>query len=143
MPAQILLALAYEQLGMYEEAVVEFENAKRAGFHAAATSGLGHLFAVTDRQSGAEEAELELSAEGQNRHISDYWRAVICAGRRQKTEALAFLQKCLRERDPALLWLNADARFAAMRDDPGFQDMLGQLGRPSVRGSQVCAMARS
>lgn len=128
-PAQIVLALAYGQLGMYEEAVVEFQNARRCeGFQAAATSGLGQVFAVAGLQSEAEQACLELSTLGQNRYVSYYWHAVVCAGRGQQSQALSFLEESLRQRDPALLWLRADARFDAVREDERFQVVLRRLG---------------
>ncbi len=128
-PAQILLALAYEQLGMYEEAVVEFHNAQRCtGFQAAASSGLGHLFAITGREDDAEGAVRQLSTQAQTGYVPCYWFAVICAGRRQHSQALSFLAESLRQREPALLWLKADARFDAIRKDDRFQILLRRLG---------------
>jgi tetratricopeptide (TPR) repeat protein len=132
-PAQIVLALSYQQLGMFEEAVVEFQNAKRcAAFQPAATSGLGHLFAAAGFQREAEEAFLELSAQSRNRYVSGYWLAVICTGGKQKSQALSFLEECVDLRDPALLWLNADARFDVLRDDERFQTVLGRVGTRAV-----------
>ncbi|MBV8812594.1 MAG: winged helix-turn-helix domain-containing protein [Acidobacteriaceae bacterium] len=127
-PAQILLALAYQQLGMYEEAVVEFQNAQRCtGLQAAATSGLGHVFAVAGLEDNAEQAFRELSTQAQSRYVPYYWYAVICAGRRQKDQALSFLEESFRQRDPALLSLKADARFDNMRTDDRFQVLLRRL----------------
>lgn len=128
-PAQVQLASCYEQLGLNEEAVVEFQNAKRcAGFNAAAVGGLGQVCAKAGQVSEAEQAFVELASEAQNRYVSSYWFALLCAGRSETSRALAYLQESLRERDPALLWLKADARFDAMRGDERFQAMLGELG---------------
>ncbi len=128
-PAQILLALAYGQLGMYEEAVVEFQNARRCeGFQAPATSGLGQVFAMAGLESEAEQACLELSTLAEDRYVSYYWHAVVCAGRGQKNQALSFLEESLRERDPVLLWMRADARFDTLREDERFQIVLRRLG---------------
>ncbi len=137
-PAQILLALSYQQLGMFEEAVVEFQNAKRCtAFQPAAISGLGHLSAIAGFHTEAEEAFLELSAQARNRYVSGYYSAVICAGRKQNCEALSFLEPCVQLRDPALLWLNADARFDTLRDHERFQIM---LGRVDIRNHRQCCM---
>lgn len=127
-PAQILLARTYEQLGMYEEAVVEFQNAQRcAEFLPAATGGLGHVFAVTGLHNEAEQAFLELTTPAQNRYVSPYFPALVCAGRKQKGEALTFLEESLRQRDPAALWLKADARLDALREEERLQIVLPRL----------------
>lgn len=112
-PAQLLLALAYEQLGMYDEALIEFENAQCCvGFEAAATAGRGHVFSAMGRDSDAEQCLLKLSRQAERRYISPYWYAVICAGRNDDAQALSRLEQSLGQRDPALLWLKADVRFA-------------------------------
>src|SRR5207237_2410828 len=42
-PAQQTLGLAYEQAGMYDEAIVEFENARAcSGGHPSTVAALGH-----------------------------------------------------------------------------------------------------
>ncbi len=127
-PAQVLLALAYEQLGMYEEAVVEFQNAQNcSGFQAAAVSGLFHVCALAGLQSQADQTSFGLFRQERNRYVADYWRAVICLGQKQTGEALAFLEKSLAQRDPALLWLKADARFDVLQENPRFQELLRSL----------------
>jgi DNA-binding winged helix-turn-helix (wHTH) protein/Tfp pilus assembly protein PilF len=128
-PAQILLALAYERLAMYEEALVEFQNAQSCvGFTAAATSGMGQVFGVTGLDSEAERMFVELSSQAENGYVSPYRYAVVCAGRRQEAQALSFLEESLRQRDPVLLSLNADARLDSMRNEDRFQMLLRSLG---------------
>jgi DNA-binding winged helix-turn-helix (wHTH) protein/Tfp pilus assembly protein PilF len=131
-PAQILLALAYEQLGMYEESLIEFQNAQSwQGLEAAAAAGMGHVFAVTGRDCEAEQCSLKLSRQGESRYISPYWHAVICAGQKQEDRAISNLEESLRQRDPALLWLKADARFHALLNEScagiGFRNRLDGL----------------
>ncbi|HEX4232089.1 MAG TPA: winged helix-turn-helix domain-containing protein [Bryobacteraceae bacterium] len=128
-PAQILLALAYERLGMYEEALVEFQNARSCvGFKAVATSGMGQVFGVTGLDMEAERMFVELSKQAESGYVSPYRYAVVCAGRRQEAQALSFLEESLRQRDPALLSLNADARLDALRGHEEFQTVLRRLG---------------
>jgi DNA-binding winged helix-turn-helix (wHTH) protein/tetratricopeptide (TPR) repeat protein len=128
-PAQIRLALAYEQLAMYEEALVEFQNAQTCtGFEAAAISGMGQVFAVTGLHHEAEHSVRELSRRAKNRYISPYWYAAVCAGRRQESRVLSYLEESVRQRDTALLSLKTDARFDAMRQHERFQIVLHRLG---------------
>lgn len=131
-PAQILLALAYEQLGMYEESVVEFQNARRCGgFQAAIISGLVHVLTTADRKREAEEELHELWKQARNGYVSDYWQAIVCAARQQFAQAASFLEDALGHRDTALLWAKSDPRFDPMRDDPRFQNVLQTMGIPA------------
>jgi len=128
-PAQLLLALAYEQLGMYEEAIVEFQNAQLcSACGVSALGGLSEVFAVTGQQDESEQAFRELSAQASSRYVSSYWHAVVYAGRRQQNLALSHLEQSVEQRDPALLWLKADARFDSMRQSPGFRALLERVG---------------
>ena len=113
-PAQILLALSYEQLGMYEEAIVEFKNAKRCpGFESVASTGLGHIFAVTGLQGEPDQGS-----------VSNYGCALLCTARGEKGQAFRFLEESLRQRNPATLWVGADARFDTLREDERFRILL-------------------
>ncbi len=133
-PAQLVLALAYEQLEMFDEALVEFRNAQTcAGFKPQAISGMGHLFATNGFHSEAELAFVELSEQAKTRHVSSYWHAPICAGRKQDGEALTFLEQAFRERDPAMLSLSADRRFHALQNFERFRILLNRLTNPLAR----------
>jgi hypothetical protein len=125
----MVLALAYEQLGMYEEALVEFKNAQCCvGFEAAAIGGMGQVFGAMGLDREAEHTICELSRKAENGYVSPYSYAVVCAGRRQESQALSFLEESLRQHDAALLSLNADARFDGIREHDRFQAVLGVLG---------------
>src|SRR5580692_13132689 len=54
-PAQNTLGLAYQQLGMIEEAIVELDNARAcSGDHPAAQAALAHALASAGRRQEAE-----------------------------------------------------------------------------------------
>ncbi|MGC2658259.1 MAG: winged helix-turn-helix domain-containing protein [Bryobacteraceae bacterium] len=132
-PAQLILALAYEQLSMYEEAQVEFQNAESCvGFKAAATSGMGHLFGLSGRHAEAERALTGLTKLSEDCHVSPYRYAVVRAGLEQDDQALSFLEESLEQHDPALLLLNADARFDGMRQQERFQMILRSVSAGSL-----------
>lgn len=124
-PAQIQLAQAYEELGMYDEALVEYRNARHSpGFEPAATAGIGELLAATGREQDSEQAYRELTKQAETRYVAPYFYALIYAGRKQGEQALWFLENSFRERDPALLSLRGDARFREVRDTERFRTML-------------------
>lgn len=135
-PAQILLALAYEQLEMYDDALVEFRNAGCCvGFKAAATSGMGHVFAMAGLDDEAEQSAAELSRQAANGYVSPYCRALVCAGRGQENQALSFLEESVRHHDPALLSLNADPRFDYLRERDRFQRILRSVESDAAKKS--------
>jgi DNA-binding winged helix-turn-helix (wHTH) protein/Tfp pilus assembly protein PilF len=128
-PAQIQLAQAYEELRMYDEALVEYGNARSSpGFEPAATAGIGELLAVTGRDQESEEAYRELTRQAETRYVAPYFYALICAGRRQEEQALWFLENSFREHDPALLSVRGDARFRGIRDCDRFRAMVKGMG---------------
>jgi Tfp pilus assembly protein PilF len=127
--AQLLLALAYEQLGMYEEAVIEFRNAQRsATCRVAALGGLSELFAITGRPGDSQQAFRELSEQSAIRHVSHFWHALAYCGQGLPDHALANLEKSANDRDPAMLSLNADARFDGLRNSARFISLLKKAG---------------
>lgn len=127
-PAQFLLGLTYEQLGMYDEALVEFRNAQAcSGFQAAGTSAAGYLHALMGLKDSAEKAVIELDKYAQTRYVSSYWYAVICSGRRQERQAIWHLEESVRQRDSAALWMRADARFNGLQRNEGFSKLLAEF----------------
>jgi tetratricopeptide (TPR) repeat protein len=123
-PAQMLLALAYEKLEMYEESIVEFQNARlSSACRIPALSGLSAVCALAGLHTQSELAHRELTTESTTRHVSTYWHAVICVARQQTSQALDFLETSLQQRDPTLLWLPSDARFDHLRHSPRLQKL--------------------
>jgi DNA-binding winged helix-turn-helix (wHTH) protein len=127
-PAQVLLALAYEQLSQFEEAMVEYQNAQlSSACRVPAISGLCAVCAVAGLSSESETAYRELSDLSRNRYVSSYWQAVVFAGRKQSAQAVACLEESFQRRDPAALWLKADARFDFVRDEPRYKVLVDSL----------------
>jgi hypothetical protein len=47
-----------------------------------------------------------------------------------KERALAYLERAVEERDPAVLWLRVDPRVDALRPHPRFRALVAKLGVP-------------
>jgi tetratricopeptide (TPR) repeat protein len=104
-PAQLLLANTYLQLELYEEAIVEFQNAQTCpACQAPATSGLAQAFALSGLHAESDQALGELTAQSATRYVSKYWQAAAHAARGQHDQAGALRQEAFAERDPLLLW---------------------------------------
>lgn len=128
-PAQNTLGLAYEQLGMFEEAITEFENARIcSGQHPAAIAALAHASAVAGRQNEADEALRELEDLFRARPVSSYWKGIAYLGMGRNEEALQCIEKACNERDAWLVWMKVEPRFDPISSHPRFARVLGKLG---------------
>ena len=97
---------------------------------------MGQVFGVMGLDAEAERTMVELSRQADNGYVPPYSYAVVHAGRKQENQALSFLEESLRQYDPALLSLNADARFDGIREHDRFQTVLRGLGAEFRRGSK-------
>lgn len=123
--AQLTLGLAYEQMGMLDEAVVEFRNARVcSGDQPAVVAALAHFYAVAGRPSEAAEALQTLRELNQRRYVSSYWYGVVYAGLADYETALDWLENACEERDVWLTWLGVEPRFDEIRSQGRFQELL-------------------
>ncbi len=133
-PAQNTLGLAYEQLGMTEEAIVEFQNASVcSGSHPAAQAALGHAYATAGRQCEAQEVLAELERSAQNRFVSPYWLSILAVGLGEDARAIEWLLRAHQDRDVWLVWLSVEPRFDRMRANPDFQRFKPQMNADERR----------
>ena len=128
-PAQRILALVCAQLGLYEEAITEAENAcVCSDRHPAAVCALGCVNATLGLRERAENALRELHPESSRAYTSWYWRAAIYARLNEQPVALEALGAAFTQRDPLLLWLGVDPGFDLLRTHSGFTALLQRLG---------------
>jgi DNA-binding winged helix-turn-helix (wHTH) protein len=100
-PAQLILGLAHQQLGMAEESIAELENAVTcSGRNPVPLAVLGHL-----NPDGAGEVLRELEEQAARRHVPPSAYALVHAGRGATSDALGWLRRAFEERDSNLLWL--------------------------------------
>ncbi len=133
-PAQLILALSYEQLGFLDEALDEFHNAANVPeYRMPALAGRGHLLASADRKHELDEVLCALAAQPNARGFH-YAQALLCVARQQHESAFRHLAASSKQREPALLWVNSDARMGALRSDPRFDLLLEQTEFLGQRG---------
>ena len=126
--AQHVLGLVYEQMEMYEEAVIEFQNAQRSGDEQPAViAALGHVWAQAGNITEAEETLRRLQQLSAKRYVSPYWHAMVHAGLRQNALAIQWLETAYQQRDVWLAWLGVDPRFDDLRAAPAFQSILHKV----------------
>jgi DNA-binding winged helix-turn-helix (wHTH) protein/Flp pilus assembly protein TadD len=129
-PAQHALGLAYQQMGMLEEAIVEFQNARTCSTnHPAATAALGYAYAIAGQSREAEELLQELEQLFQKRRVAAYWVALVHAGLGEDSSAVNWLRQARDDRDVWLGWLAAEPRFDRLRSEGLVDDLLGSIHR--------------
>ncbi|MBZ5596107.1 MAG: winged helix-turn-helix domain-containing protein [Acidobacteriia bacterium] len=126
--AQHVLGLAYEQMQMYDEAVIEIQNAQSSGDEQPAViAALGHAWAKAGNTGEAQKTLHRLKQLSAKRYVSPYWHAIVCAGLGHSDLAIEWLETAYQQRDVWLTWLAVDPRFDELRDAPGFKSILHRM----------------
>ena len=126
-PAYVYRGLAYEQKGMLDKAIADFETAGKLQERPSIFGALGHAYAL----SGQREKALKLlrdAKDSTNRYFPAYHRALIHVGLGQNDEAIRLLEQAVYERYPWLIHLNAEPRLDPLRGDPRFQNLVKKVG---------------
>ncbi len=124
--AHVHLGQAYQQKGMYKQAIAAFQNAMavQGGSREAAVM-LAHLYAVSGKRSEAIKILEDLKTRDK---VSPYDLAIIYTGLGEKERALESLEKAYEERTGGLLLLKVEPIFDSLRPDPRFVNLLRRLG---------------
>jgi TolB-like protein/DNA-binding winged helix-turn-helix (wHTH) protein/Tfp pilus assembly protein PilF len=127
------LPAAYEQKGMYVEAIAGFKKAipLTAGSESTLSkAGLGYVYAVTGKKSEARTLLDELKQHSAQEYVSATSVALIYAGLGEKDQAFAWLEKAYEQRAFQLQWINLEPRWDSLRSDPRFQNLMRRIGFP-------------
>jgi len=133
-PARRYLGLAYEQKGMYAQAIDEFQKGVKISGSPLMLALLGHAYAASGKTKEARQVlsdlhDLSESREAESRrYVSPYTVAAIHAGLGDKDQTFKWLEQANEERDVWLMNLKVDPVFAKLRSDKRFQDLLTRAG---------------
>lgn len=128
-PAQNTLGLAYQQLGMIEEAIVELDNARAcSGEHPAAQAALAHVLAIAGRRAEAEMLMEQLKRMSCTRNVSQYWLAIVNTALGECDAAFESLHEAYKNREAWLVWLKVEPRYGPLREDARFDHLLRRIG---------------
>ncbi len=132
-PARALLdvaaAWAYEQKGMYEDAIAIYSDLiKRHGENPANLSFLGRAFAVAGRKEEALKVIQDLNERAKRGYVSPYLVANIYARLGDKDQTMIWLEKAYLSRDDWMVWIKVDPVFDVVRSDPRFADLVRRVG---------------
>lgn len=126
--AHLWLGRAYEQKGMYAEAITEFEQAGNTlKDWPVIIAAAGHAYGKWGRKSDAGAALRRMKELEKEEYVTPYGVALIFAGLDDKKETMRWLENAYDDRSHWLVWLNLDPRFDNLRPDPRFQELLKRM----------------
>jgi len=132
--AQHVLGLACEQMRMYDEALIEFQNAVACGGEQpAVVASLAHAYAEAGKNAEARETLERLRRLSVQRPVSPYWHAIVYAGLGRNDRALEWLAKARQDRDVWLVWLAVEPRLDNLRAEARFESLLNEMGLGALR----------
>jgi Flp pilus assembly protein TadD len=121
--------MAYEQKGMYAEAVAELQKAVNVSPGSPfALGSLGHAYAVSGDREKARQVLSDLRELSRRRYVSPFDTAVIYAGMDDEDRAVEWLEKAFDDRSLEMIFLKVDPRFDSLRADPRFVNLLRRMG---------------
>jgi tetratricopeptide (TPR) repeat protein len=123
------LALAYEQIRQYPEALVELQKAVSLNpINSTFVAALGHAYAVSGQKSDAAKILQHLQILPKRSFVSAFDIALLHAGLGNKDEAFLWLAKGCDERDYWISTLAVEPRLEPLRADPRFRELLRRIG---------------
>jgi serine/threonine protein kinase/Tfp pilus assembly protein PilF len=133
-PAHFNLAWAYQQKGMFDEAIKEMQtataNASDFGTNPQFLSQLARAYALAGKKAEALQTMAKLDELSKRAYVSSLDTATVYAALGEKDRAISELQHAYRDHDGRIAWIGTDQRFDGLRSDPRFQDLLHQMNLP-------------
>jgi TolB-like protein len=132
--AHFALALALEQKGQIDKAIVEFRaSADLSGRWPLFVGGYGHACAAAGNREEALKVIAELRDTSARKYTSSFAVATVYAGSEDKEATLDWLEKAYEERGAWMIFLNVHPYFDILRAEPRFQNLLKKIGLPEAK----------
>jgi hypothetical protein len=123
-----LLASSLVQLGDAGAAVRHLDAAPSTHWEPATVACLAHAAAASGDEHRARRMIDRLETASRQMYVSRVHWAMACAGVGDLDRAFSKLTCACDERDPALMLVNTDPRFASLRRDSRYAALAGRLG---------------
>lgn len=124
------LGMSYEAERRYPEAIASLQKAVRMADFDFPLALLGHAYGRAGRQREAREVIDRLHHGPGN--ISSMYFAIVFAGLGERDSVFSYLDRALQNRDEDLDVVAVDPKFAPVRDDPRFHELLRRLNLESL-----------
>jgi TolB-like protein/Flp pilus assembly protein TadD len=130
------LGQTYLAKGEHEKALEELQQAlKLSGDETSFKAELANAYAVAGKTAEAQTILHELTALAAHQYVSPYSIALIYTGLGEKDLAFQWLEKAYDERSVRLINIAVHPRFASLRSDPRFAELVKKIGLPMPAGA--------
>jgi TolB-like protein/lipoprotein NlpI len=127
--AHLWLGQVYEQKGMFDLAIAEFQTGVQLTAGSAfSLAKLAHGFAVAGSPDRCESLLRQLLEFPSEKYVSPYDVAMIHVGLGDHDEAFSSLNRAFEERSLWLGYMNVEPQLDPVRSDPRFQHLLRRVG---------------
>jgi serine/threonine protein kinase/Tfp pilus assembly protein PilF len=130
-PPHTYLPAAYEQKGMFEEAIAGFQRGipvTEGADNTLTMAGLAHAYAVSGRKTEARRLLAELQRLSEQSYVPAHDLALVYTGLGERDKAFGWLDKASEEHSFNLIYLKTEPRFDPLRSDPRFAELLRRVG---------------
>ena len=129
--AHLRLGTIYEQAGNYPEAIASLQKAVDLGGRAQlAVGSLAHAYAMSGKENDARKLLAELERTAKDQYLSPYILATVYTALGETGRALDLLEEAHNERGIDLLQVKVDPKFARLRDELRFREVVRKLNFP-------------
>src|SRR6266498_166728 len=125
------LGMAYEQKGMFSEAIAEFQTAvSQSNRTQLALASLAHCYALSGNKLESKKLLAELEEKSKTQFVSPYLLAIIQVGFDENQRAIELLEEAYRINSIDLVQAKVDPKLDPLRNDPRFKELMKKISFP-------------
>ena len=125
---RMVLGQAYEQKSAYPQAIAELQKAVVVSHDSPPMLGaLGHALGASGDRAGAEQVLAKMNELSKKEYVSPFYIALVHAGLGENEQALDSLEKAVKDRSNAVIFMKVDPELDGLRSLPRFQSLLHRL----------------
>lgn len=129
--ASCILAWAYEQKSMYDEAMTELNRARAVSSPpdwSWIIAEIGCVNALTGNRAAADKVIEELKKRTTTEYIDPVFLAYVYMALGESDQAFVWLEKAYQDRSGMIGWLQIEPKFDRLRSDPRFANLERRMG---------------
>ncbi len=129
--AHLWLGRAYQQKKMFDSAIAEYNTTLKLSVNwPVGLAAIGNVYGISGKKKEAQNILDTLHSLSSKKFVTSYGVALVYAGSGEKEAAFSWLNKAFEERSNWLVWLKTDPRWAPIKSDKRFTELVNKVGLP-------------